>query len=131
MVDSLNNKVKIEIWQNQEGFCHYLDSFNAIKSERTKDRISKRNRFFEQLEFRQLMRDRSLMEKVKVRGLEDLLELKYLITPPFRSICIIWKEKLVLLMLMSGSGSDGRLTRFVQGRAKIIRSMIEYWKKNN
>lgn len=122
------NKVKIEIWEDKTGFSPYIDTFESIKDERAKKRIRKRNRFFEELEFGQLTRDRDQMEKVKVRGFEELWELKYLITPPFRAICFIWNEKLVLLMLMSGSGSGGHLTRFVNNKASTIRKMIESYK---
>ncbi|OGI94399.1 hypothetical protein A3A03_03850 [Candidatus Nomurabacteria bacterium RIFCSPLOWO2_01_FULL_40_18] len=125
------NKVKIEIWGDNTGFSPYIDTFKSIKDERTKDRIIKRNRFFEKLEFGQLTRSRDQMEKVKVRGLKELWELKYLITPPFRAVCFIWNDKLVLLMLMAGSGSDGFLTRFVNNKASTIRRMIESWKNNN
>jgi len=125
------NKVKIEIWENEDGFSPYLNSFKAIKDERAKDRIIKRNRFFEKLEFGQLTGSRDQIEKVKIRGLEELWELKYLITPPFRAVCFIWDNKLVLLMLMAGSGSDGRLTRFVNSKTSTIHQMIESWKNNN
>lgn len=125
------NKVKIEIWESEEGFSPYINSFKAIKDERTKDRIIKRNRFFEKLEFGQLTRGHDQIEKVKIRGFEELLELKYLITPPFRALCFIWDNKLVLLMLMAGSGSDGHLTRFVNNKASTIHQMIESWKNNN
>lgn len=124
------NKVEIEIWEDKTGFSPYTDTFKSIKNERTKDRIIKRNRFFEKLEFGQLTRSRDQMEKVKVKGFEDLWELKYLITPPFRAICFIWGNKLVLLMLMAGSGSDGLLTRFVNRKASTISYMIESWKNN-
>ena len=124
------NKVKIEIWEDKEGFSPYINTFKAIKDDRTKDRIIKRNRYFEKLEFGQLTRSRDQIEKVKVRGFEELWELKYLITPPFRTVCFIWDNKLVLLMLMAGSGSDGHLTRFVSNKASTIRKMIESWKNN-
>ncbi len=125
------SKVKIEIWEDKTGFSPYIDTFESIKDDRAKDRIVKRNRFFEKLEFDQLTRNRDQMEKVKVRGFEELWELKYLITPPFRAVCFIWDGKLVLLMLMAGSGSRGHLTRFVNNKALTIRQMVESWKNNN
>ena len=125
------NKVKIEIWESEDGFSPYLNSFKTINDERTKDRIIKRNRFFEKLEFGQLTGSRDQIEKVKIRGLEELWELKYLITPPFRAVCFIWDNKLILLMLMAGSGSDGRLTRFINSKTSVIHQMIESWKNNN
>jgi len=125
------NKVRIEIWESKDGFSPYTDSFKSIRDERTKDRIIKKNRFFEKLEFGQLTRSRDQIEKVKIRGFEELWELKYLISPPFRALCFIWNDKLVLLMLMAGSGSDGLLTRFVNNKASTIHQMIESWKNNN
>jgi len=124
-------KIEIEIWENKDGFSPYTNSFEAIKDERTRERIIKRNRFFEKLEFGQLTRSRDQMEKVKMKGFEELWELKYLITPPYRALCFIWKNKLVLLMLMVGSGSDGSLTRFINNKAFTIHQMIENWKNNN
>lgn len=125
------NKVQIEIWENEDGFSPYTDFFKSIRDERTKDRIIKKNRFFEKLEFGQLTRSRDQIEKVKVKGFEELWELKYLISPPFRAVCFIWNNKLVLLMLMAGSGSNGLLTRFVNNKASTIHQMIEIWENNN
>lgn len=126
-----NNKVKIEIWEGKDGFSPYIESFESIKDKQTRKRITKRNRFFEELEFGQLIRDGDQMQKAKIDGLEELWELKYLITPPFRAICFMWDNKLVLLMLMAGSGSEGKLNRFVNSKASTIRQMIDSWKNSN
>ncbi len=123
----MDDLVILEVWENKTGFSPYSAALEKIKNDKTYDQIIKHNEHFGQLTLRQLLRNKTKIEKAlcKIKGLEKLWELKYVITSPYRAVCIIQKNKITLLMLMKGSGSKGKLNKFIKKNANTLLSMLK------
>lgn len=91
---------------------------------KTKSRIFKRADHYAEMTVDQLLANREILEKVH-GSTYPLYELKFRISPPIRAISIIWKNKVVVLKMFKGSGSNGRLGKEV---TRQVIEMADNWK---
>jgi hypothetical protein len=101
---------EIEYWQNPQGNCP-IEQFILKLPAKHQAWIAKKDVFFESMSVRELMRS-SYFEKVSDT---ELWELKYSGSGGYnyRMLCIIWHRGIVALVMFQGSGSGGKLNKYI------------------
>ena len=100
--------IEIELYEDVRGRVDLLIDMPV----RDRVRFVNKNILFQQFTFRQFLSSKNI---VPIQGHRGYYEIKYFFThPPYRAIAIIHKEALLLLIVFKGSGSKGRLERYIK-----------------
>lgn len=119
----MDYQIDIEFWNDGLDNSPIADYLNGLP---LKDRgwIIKKNEYFERLTISQLRKSKHLEP---VEGTDMLiLELKYYSQPPYRMLCVIWKQKLIGLVMFQGSGTRG-ISRY---KTQAI-ERADHWKRSH
>lgn len=106
----MNFPIKIAFWEAKDDHSPITEFLDSI-AVRDAVWISKKNSYFERKNYKQLEYSKHWGKIVNIDY--ELYELKYHSSPPYRAICIPWKEKIVILVLFKGSGSNGNVNRYL------------------
>lgn len=94
----------IAFWCDASGNSPVTEEIKSFPT-KDRDRITKRLEVYRRKPFLKL---KDVWERVK--GLDETLyELKYKITPPYRSFCVVHRGEIVILVLFKGSASIRKL----------------------
>ena len=106
-------KFGIEYWEHSNGFSPVAEFFKELPAEHKK-RIGDREDFCEGLSFLELLRTPYFR---KAQGAKDTLwELRYPASHGmnYRAICLLWQQRVVVLVMFKGSGSGGKIRHYFQ-----------------
>ncbi len=116
--------IDLEIYEDTEKWCPYFESIEDIRNPGTVKAIMRRNEYYQKLKYFQLRNSDEFVD-IKNSPIDGLVEVKYKIQPPYRAIAYFRARKLFLLLLMKGSGSNGKINRFVKNNMQKIIRMIK------
>ena len=116
--------IELIFHKDQRGHCSFLDSLQNIGNPDTVDSINQRNKHVQKLKFFEL-RNSDDLDDIGGSPLDGLMELKYKIKPPYRAIVYFKGRRLFPLLLMKGSGSQGKINRFVRQNIDALKKMVE------
>ena len=126
------NKALLEIFMDTEKKCliipwndESLMKFFATLAPRLIAAIDKKRKYYENLTVAQLKNNKDYLDNIKgVTSRIPLWELKFPSDPPHRAICIIKENKIIILLMFQGSGSNGKVMRWVPYALKNVEKWL-------
>lgn len=108
------SKSKLKILSLKNGFSP-VHEFLSDKKIQERDRVNilKKIEYFNQLTLEELRKTKDFV-KIKSSGVPALFELKFKLMIPFRAVCGLHKDEIVIIKIFKGSGSGGGLRRAMQ-----------------
>jgi|SRR3989344_1683581 len=99
--------IKIKLYEDAQGQSDLLKDMST----RDQARFIKKNEDFEKLSFHQFLKSK-LVDRIFNHN--NFYELKYFFSePPYRALAFIFKGELIILLVFKGSGSRGKLIRYL------------------
>lgn len=106
----IEEKVVIEAFEDEDGNSPIGDFLIKLPVKES-SRIIKKKEYLEKYTIPKLKNKKQFLEKIEGADTE-LWELKFPISPPYRSVCIVRGNKIVMLEMFKGSGSNGRVLKY-------------------
>lgn len=108
----MDEKSYIETWDSSEELVSKLPF-------RVRVPILKKMQFYQNYTVNQLKNNRKYLEKIEGVNSDIVLwELKFYSDPPYRCICVIKEHRIIVLEMFQGSGSDGKVMKWVPRAVK-------------
>lgn len=119
--------VEIELWEDLSGVSPVGEFLKDISDTHVKSWVVKKTDHFRKYTLRQFLNTSHIVPIEGVSYRERLYELRYASSGPrnFRATCIIWNRTLIVLEMFQGSGSNGKVLKYVPISIQRADSWIE------
>ncbi|KKS37970.1 MAG: hypothetical protein A3G49_01285 [Candidatus Sungbacteria bacterium RIFCSPLOWO2_12_FULL_41_11] len=110
-----DEKLLIEPYEDEQGNSPFGD-FLLTLPDKDIDFIAKKLINFQEYRISQLKNRSDFLDVIEGTDIE-LFELKFKRSPQYRAVCIVRGNKIIILEMFKGSGSNGRVLKYI-GKAR-------------
>lgn len=126
MIISTEKKLIIELWDDGKGNSP-IEGFLAKLPAKSFNYIVKKREYFEKYTVQKLKNNRQFLEDIQGTD-PKLWELKFPSSPPYRAVCIVRENKIIILVMFKGSGSNSEVLKHT---SKAFERAVEWDRRNS